>query len=141
MTVTQDELRAGDLMTIDPVVIAHDASIEEAEGLIRTSRVSGLPVVDSAGTLVGVVSQTDFVHLANPEVRGLIHRTADGIRVGEVMSRPPTTVLLSTPLLEASRKMVAERVHRLVVVDDEHRPLGVLSAMDFVTLFSEDARR
>jgi CBS domain-containing protein len=141
MTVTQYELSAGDLMTIDPVVIALDAPIEEAEGLIRTRGVSGLPVVDADGALVGVVSQTDFMHLANPDVRRLIHHRPSGLRVGEVMSRPPITVLLSTPLVEASRRMVAERVHRVVVVDDEQRPLGVLAAMDFVTLFAEDAPR
>jgi CBS domain-containing protein len=55
------------------------------------------------------------------------------------MSQPPITVLLTTPLVEAARRMVDERVHRVVVVNDDQRPLGVLSAMDFVTLFAEDA--
>jgi CBS domain-containing protein len=137
MTTTQRELMAGDLMTIDPVVVAVDAPIEEAERLILDRRVSGLPVIDHGGALVGVVSQTDFMHLANPDVRSLIHHKASGIRVGEVMSRPPLTVLLTTPLIEAARLMRAEQVHRVVVVDDEQRPLGVLSAMDFVTLFAE----
>ena len=137
MITTQRELRAGDLMTIDPVVVAADAPIEEAERLILDNRVSGLPVVDHDGALVGVVSQTDFMHLANPDVRNLIHHKASGIRVGEVMSRPPVTVLLSTPLAEAAHIMRAEQVHRVVVVDNEQRPLGVLSAMDFVTLFAE----
>jgi CBS domain-containing protein len=137
MTATQFELSAGDLMTIEPVMVAVDVPIEEAERLILDHGISGLPVVDQGGALVGVVSQTDFMHLANPDVRSLIHHKASGIRTGEVMSRPPVTVLLSTPLVEAARKMVDERVHRVVVVDDGQRPLGVLSAMDFVTLFAE----
>jgi len=141
MTATQDALWAGDLMTIDAVVVALDAPIEEAERLIRSRGVSGLPVVDAAGALVGVVSQTDFMHLGNPDVRSLIHHKASGIRVGEVMSRPPITVRLTTPLVNAARTMVEERVHRLVVVDDEQRPLGVLAAMHFVTLFAEGAAR
>ena len=57
------------------------------------------------------------------------------------MSRPPITVLLTTPLVEAARRMVDERVHRVVVVDDEQRPVGVLAAMDFVTIFTEGTRR
>jgi CBS domain-containing protein len=137
MTSTQYELRAGDLMTIDPVLVAVDAPIEEAERLILARGVSGLPVVDQTGALVGVVSQTDFMHLANPDVRALIHHKESGIRVGEIMSRPPVTVDVTTPLVEAARHMVSERVHRLVVVDDRQRPLGVLSAMDFVTLVAE----
>jgi len=134
---TDYELTAGDLMTIDPVVVAVDAPIEEAERLILVHGVSGLPVVDADGTLLGVVSQTDFMHLANPDVRALLHHKASGIRVGEVMSRPAVTVELSTPLAEAARRMVTERVHRVVVVDDDHRPIGVLSAMDFVKLSAE----
>jgi CBS domain-containing protein len=122
-------------------VVAVDAPIEEAERLILDRGVGGLPVVDEAGLLVGVVSQTDFMHLAAPDVRSLIHHRASGIRVGEVMSHPAITVLLTTPLVEAARKMVEERVHRVVVVTDDQRPLGVLSAMDFVTLFAEDAPR
>ena len=141
MTATQYELSAADLMTIDPVVIALDAPIEDAQRLILDRGVSGLPVIDHTGALVGVVSQTDFMHLGNPDVQGLIHHKASGIRVGEVMSRPPITVLLTTPLVEAARKMVEEHVHRLVVVDDDQRPVGVLAAMDFVTLFAEGPPR
>jgi CBS domain-containing protein len=137
VTTTQRELMAGDFMTIDPVVVAVDAPIEEAERLILDRRVSGLPVIDHRGALVGVVSQTDFMHIANPDVRSLIHHKASGIRVGEVMSVPPLTVKLTTSLMEAARVMRAEQVHRVVVVDGEQRPLGVLSAMDFVTLFAE----
>ena len=141
MTATQYELSAGDLMTFDPVVVAVDTPIEEAERLILDRGVSSLPVIDQAGTLAGVVSQTDFMHLGNPDVRSLIHHKSSGIRVGEVMSRPPVTVLLTTSLVEAARRMVGERVHRVVVVNDDQRPLGVLSAMDFVTLFAEDGPR
>lgn len=137
MTTLQRDLTAADLMTIEPVVVAFDAPLEEAERLIRDYRVSGLPVIDRDGVLVGVISQTDFVHLDNPEVRNLIRHASSGIRVGEVMSRPPLTVELTTPLLEAARLMAQERVHRVVVIDAEARPLGVLSAIDFVTLFAE----
>jgi CBS domain-containing protein len=135
MTTLQRQLAAGDLMTIDPVVVALDAPLEEAERLIRDHHVSGLPVIDHEGALVGVISQTDFVHLDNPEVRALIRHASSGIRVGEIMSRPPVTVLLTTPLLDAARLMIDERVHRVVVIDQQQHPLGVLSAMDFVTLF------
>jgi CBS domain-containing protein len=137
MARRQHQMTAADLMTIEPVVVAFDAPIEEAERLIRDYHVSGLPVVDGNGVLVGVISQTDLVHLDDPEVRTLIRHASSGIRVGEVMSRPALTVLLTTPLVEAARIMTNERVHRVVVVDAQERPLGVLSAMDFVELFAE----
>lgn len=137
MTTLSHELTAADLMTIEPVTVAIDAPIEEAERLIRYYKVSGLPVVDHHGFLVGVISQTDFVYLDDPQVRSLIRDDSGPIRVGEVMSRPPLTVLRSTRLVDAARLMTRERVHRLVVIDQDRRPMGVLSAIDFVTLFAE----
>jgi CBS domain-containing protein len=138
MKAAQYELRAGDLMTIEPIVIAADAPIEEAQRLILDYGISGLPVVDDTGAVVGVVSQTDFMHLGNPDIQALIHHKPSGIRVGEIMSRPAVMVTLATALAEAARTMVDQRVHRVVVVDDRERPVGVLSAMDYVQLYADD---
>ena len=138
MNVTGYEFLAADLMTVEPVVIAVDAPVEEAQRLLIEYEVSGLPVVDPNGALVGVISQTDFMHLGDPEVGSLIRHKPSGIKIGEVMSRPAVTVVLSTTLREAARTMIDERVHRVVVIDDRQRPIGVLSAMDFVKLYAED---
>ena len=74
-TTTKDDLRVADLMTIDPVTVAFDATIEKAEDLMRRHRVTGLPVVDEAGRLIGVISQTDILYLDVPAVQALIrHR-------------------------------------------------------------------
>lgn len=66
MTATTTDLRVADLMTIDPIVISVDASIEGAEELLRRHRITGLPVIDLAGRLVGVISQTDLASQAPP---------------------------------------------------------------------------
>lgn len=137
MTATISSQVVADLMTIDPVVIADDAPIEEAERLMRRYRVSGLPVINAHGILVGVISQTDFMHLDSPDVRSLIRGAGSGFRVGEVMSRPPVTVPMTSGLTDAARRMVAEQIHRLVVVDDHQRPRGVLSAIDYVSMAAE----
>ncbi|MDP9269819.1 MAG: CBS domain-containing protein [Chloroflexota bacterium] len=137
MTLLQRPTAVADLMTMEPVVIGADARLEEAEELMRRHHVSGLPVADRSGRLVGVISQTDFLYLADPQTRSLIRLAPDQVRVAEVMSRPPVTVLLSTSLVEAARVMRRERVHRVVVVDSQQRPLGVLSALDYVDLYAE----
>lgn len=131
------ELRVDDLMTIDPVVVAADATIEVAEDLLRRHHISGLPVVSPDGKLVGVISQTDVLYLAVPAVQALIRHRSRGIRVGEVMSTPPLTIDGSATLLDAARTMDERRVHRLVAVDAAGRPIGVISAMDFVSLYAE----
>ena len=136
-SATMADLRVADLMTIDPVVISVDASIEEAEELLRHNRITGLPVVDLSGRLVGVISQTDLLYLAVPAIQALIRHRERGVRVGEVMSSPPVTIDGSATVRDAARRMNDERLHRLVAVDDHGRPTGVVSAMDFVALAAE----
>jgi CBS domain-containing protein len=129
------QLTVADVMTIDPVVVSVDASIEEAVRLLDTYAITGLPVVDAGGALVGVISETDLVASEHSPVGRLIRAKPSGFRVGELMTSPALTIPMESPLNEAARAMLDHRVHRLVVVDDRARPAGVLSATDFVRLF------
>ena len=136
-TTDASELRVADLMTIDPIVVSIDAPIEEAEELMRRNRVSGLPVVDVSGRLIGVISQTDILYLDVPAVRTLIRHRERGVRVGEVMSAPPVTIDVNASIQDAAIRMHGERIHRLVAVNEHGRPIGVISAMDFVALAAD----
>jgi len=130
-------MRVADLMTIDPVAVSVDASIEDAEELFRQHRITGLPVVGADGRLVGVISLTDLLYLAVPSLQALIRHHERGIRVGEVMSTPPVTIDSTATLREAARLMNDDRLHRLVAVNAAGQPIGVISAMDFVALAAE----
>ena len=130
------QLLVADLMTIDPVVAAVDDSIEAAARLLHVNSISGLPVVDAAGALVGVISQTDIVGVLDSPVGRLIRTRPSGFRVGELMSSPAITVPMTGSVREAAQMMVDSRVRRLVATDDAGRPVGVLSAIDLVTLFT-----
>lgn len=131
------QLLVADVMTIDPIVVAHNAPLEEAARLLRAFSVSGLPVVDDSGALVGVISQTDLIAIEDGPIGRLIRTSASGLRVGELMSSPAITVPMTGSLPDAARLMRDRRVHRLVVLDDHGRPVGVLSASDFVALFAD----
>ncbi|MFI5255157.1 MAG: HPP family protein [Candidatus Limnocylindrales bacterium] len=134
---TQQQLLVADVMTIDPVVVHVDASLEEAAHLLRAYSITGLPVVDEAGDLVGVISQTDLVEAQDSPVSRLVRGQQSGLRVGELMTSPAVTVPMAGQLDEAARLMIDRRVHRLVAIDDAGHPVGVLSAMDFVALYAE----
>ena len=130
-------LVVADVMTLDPVVVAEDAPLEEAARLLRGYSVSGLPVVDAWGSLVGVISQTDLVAIAESPLGRLIRTEASGLRVGELMSAPAITIAMTGSLMEAARLMRDRRVHRLVALDEAGRPVGVVSASDLVSLFAD----
>ena len=137
MTLLIQEYRVGDLMSVDPVVVRADATLDDAEQLMKTYRVTGLPVVDEEGRLVGVLSQTDLVWGPGLHVSALLRAKPSGIRVGELMSSPALTCSMSTSITDAARTMIDNRVHRLVAIDDRGRPIGVLSATDYVGLVAD----
>jgi CBS-domain-containing membrane protein len=130
-------LLVADVMTIDPVVVAVDATIEEAARLLHEYVITGLPVIDESGGLVGVISQTDLVGALDSPVGRLIRTRPSGFRVGDLMSSPAVTIPLTGSVQEAARLMVDSRIHRLVATDDAGGPVGVLSALDLVKLVIE----
>jgi CBS domain-containing protein len=117
----------GESMTANPISIDESASLAEAAKLLDTRKITGLPVVDGNGALVGVLSQTDLVR-----VRANQHLNAQwpGLPVGQIMTKPALTIAASASLEEATKKMAELRVHRLVVVDAAANPIGILSTSD-----------
>jgi CBS domain-containing protein len=121
-------LRVGNLMTVDPVVIDPEATVHEAELMLKTYRISGLPVV-AGGEVVGVISQTDLLNARSSE---LIGANWDRVKVRHLMSRPAVTVHLATTVNRAARLMLEEHIHRVVVVDPDGAPVGVLTTSDLM---------
>ena len=120
----------GELMSIDPVTIGADEPAQAAEHLMAERRVSGLPVVDRSGKLVGVVSQTDLVRA---HAAGQSLASWPGLAVRHLMTAPALTVRIDESLLEAARRMEERHVHRLVVVSaGGDTPIGVISTLDLV---------
>jgi CBS domain-containing protein len=129
-----EQLRVADLMSIEPISIEASAPVRLAQQLIDRHAVSGLPVVDARGRLVGVISQTDLVRVHADEALR-IQWTA--LRVSAVMSSPALTIDSTATVSEAARAMEQHHVHRLVVVDAQRRPTGVLSTLDLVRGLAE----
>ena len=117
------------LMTTSPVVVLEDEPIAAVAELLAGFEISGLPVVDSNDHLVGVISQTDLVRLRGST---LPWTGWHGLMVRDLMSRPAKTIQGTSALDAAARKMTAEGVGRLVVVDGREIPIGVISGSDLV---------
>lgn len=127
----------GSLMSRDPIFVAADAPIADAARLLDNHHVHGLPVVDHAGTLVGVVSQTDMLRARSTED---LWSRWPGLRVRHLMTSPALTISADVDVVEAARLMEHEHVHRLVVVDaDGQTPIGILSTSDLVHAMLEEA--
>ena len=126
--LSKTTVRVGNLMSPEPVVVDEDALVTDAELLLRSYRISGLPVV-AEGVLVGVLSQTD---LLNARSSDLIGGNWNRVRVRHLMTRPPVTVHLATTVERAARLMLERHIHRVVVVDDDDAPIGVVTTSDLL---------
>ena len=130
MNVESTSSTVGTLMSSDLIVVWPDTPVAEVADLLDQSGISGVPVVDWSGYLVGVVSQTDLLR-----VRASANLWADWSRLcaRHIMSQPALTVTVDTSVEQAVRLMESRHIHRLVVVaDDGETPIGVLSATDLV---------
>jgi CBS domain-containing protein len=116
-------LTVADVMSTDPLVLDEDLRLRTAALMLFHADVSGAPVVDAAGRLVGVLTEADllakeavaepgFSHAAVEEERRRTSQTA-----GEACSRPARTTVPGALLGEVARRMLDEGVRRYVVVD------------------------
>jgi CBS domain-containing protein len=119
----------GEVMTPNPISITESASLAEAAGILDSKKITGLPVVDENGALVGVLSQTDLVR-----ARANQHLVSNwpGLAVGQIMTKPALTIESSATIEEAAKEMDKRRVHRLVVIDAAATPIGIISTSDLV---------
>jgi CBS domain-containing protein len=135
MTSTSRPGTVGQLMTRDPVVATLDMPLADAAAMMDFYRISGLPVIDRSGLLMGVISETDLLHARATEA---YWSQWPGLQVRHLMAGPAITISADAPLDEAARLMEQKRVHRLVVTGfDGETPIGVLSVSDLVRSMAE----
>jgi CBS domain-containing protein len=116
-------------MTDSPVVVSEDEAIAGVAELLAGYEISGLPVVDGGDRLVGVISDSDLVRLQGASIPWTGWH---GLLVRDLMTYPAQTIDQDASLDEAARRMTTLGVHRLVVVDGERAPIGVISKSDLV---------
>lgn len=140
-----------DAMSRDPIVVRPQTPLNEAIQILAERRFSGLPVVDDADQLVGIISETDLmwqetgvtppayimfldsvIYLKNPTTYERDLHKALGQTVGEVMSRDPITISPDKLLKDAAQIMHDRSVHRLPVLDAEGKVVGILTRGDII---------
>ncbi len=143
-----------DVMTTSVIAVRRDTSFKEMAGLLGRSQVSGFPVIDQAGRVVGVVSETDMLikgadRGSHPELFAGLRRSrdlqkADAVTAAGLMTSPPVTIGPDEPVRHAAFLMYDRAVERLPVVDEAGRLIGIVSQVDVLSVFSrpdEEIRR
>jgi len=114
----QRTVTARDIMSRDLVAILPAATFRELVELLARHRISGVPVVEEGGRLVGVATEADVL-------------ARSGATVADIMTRQVLTVTEDTPIEDIGRLLARERIRRVPVVRGE-KVLGIVSREDVV---------
>ncbi|WP_119678211.1 IMP dehydrogenase [Indioceanicola profundi] len=107
-------------MVVNPITIQPDNTLADALQLMAHHRISGIPVTDAAGKLVGILTNRDVRFATNP------HQP-----VSELMTRENLiTVREGVDRVEAKRLLHTHRIEKLLVVDDDYRCVGLITVKD-----------
>lgn len=135
-------MKAADVMTRGALTATPESPVEEAARLMLSHRISGLPVVDAGGAIVGILTEGDLLRrvetgtdrrhsrwlelLLGPGrlARDYVHTHAG--KVGDIMTRAVVSITPATPLDEVARLMERHRVKRLPVIE-RGRLVGIVS--------------
>jgi CBS domain-containing protein len=125
-------MRVCEVMNSVVRTIGADESVGDAISLLAEEHISGVPVLNRQGQLVGVLSNSDILEAIaehnDPEARETIFEST---AVKDLMTTNPLTISTSATVREAAQRMLYLEVHRLFVVDDR-KLLGVVSTTDLV---------
>ena len=148
-------MKAHDVMTWGTITVEPDASVTRAVRLMLQNKISGLPVVDTNGQLVGMVTEGDFLRrgelgtrrqrprwlefLLGPGKLATEYVQSSGQKVSQVMTPEPKTITPETPLEEVVGLMERHRIKRLPVVQDG-KLVGIVSRANLLHALASVAR-
>jgi CBS domain-containing protein len=142
-----DPVKVRDLMTRDVLTLTPETPLKRAAELLARERISGAPVVDDDGRVVGVLSEADVLVKASAVAprSGLLgwllepaadyHDKIAATRVEEAMSTPVVTIAPDRGVHEAASLMIDLSVNRLPVIEDREL-VGIVTRADIVRAFT-----
>jgi CBS-domain-containing membrane protein len=145
-------MNVADVMTKVLVTVRSDAYLQEAAALMVQHCVSGLPVVDETGTLIGLITEGDLIRRAelgtagaqpgwlsiflNPGRAAREYVRTHGRKVGEIMTREVITTSPNAPLSAIVDIMESQQVKRLPVLQNQ-RLVGIVSRADLLRALAQ----
>jgi CBS domain-containing protein len=148
-------MKVADIMTKEVKSISPDTNVIEALDLLFEMEISGLPVIDERGKLVGMFTEKDiltgilpsymekvgsFIYQDNPKALKQKIINMRGVKVKEMMRRNVITVNEGANLCEVARVMLIQKARRLPVLNEAGEVVGIVSRGDIVkALFQESS--
>ena len=107
-------------MVVNPITMAPDQTLADALELMKSNRISGIPIVEKSGKLCGILTNRDVRFAESPRQK-----------VSELMTRDNlATVPIGTTEADARRILHQRRIEKLLVVDNDHHCVGLITVKD-----------
>ena len=142
---------ACDIMTEDVITVHPETLIRELAEIFITHNISGVPVVDQEGKVLGIATESDlifhskrlkvppvltildsFIFLNSPEKMEKELRKIGAASVVDIYTAPPLTITPETALDEIASLMTEKQVHTLPVLDQEGKMIGIVGKKDII---------
>lgn len=138
------EMLVKDVMTTDVITVQKYDSVLAVADILASRNISGIPVVDKQGKVVGIITQADilsvvgirkdrtFKDLLKHMLGEPLPERKSGDIVGDVMTSPVLTTTPETNIAEVVRIMDEKKIRRLLVVDADNKLAGIISRADIL---------
>ena len=154
MPAVKNELMAKDVMVPEPVCVEPAMTVRQLARVFEENEISGAPVVDKEGRVIGVVSKTDLIRRCSEGTADIppaylfeVLSEESGedeqvipeplICVEDFMTRDAVMVTPNTPASLVARLMFEKRIHRVVIVDHDKFPVGIVTSLDLLGVFPQ----
>jgi CBS domain-containing membrane protein len=142
-------MKAGDVMTTPVTVVQSDMDLVDTAVLLNEKNISGAPVVDRTGRIIGVVSERDFLRnmgavqtlsfmgvIANClKNRGCVAIPMRNRKAADIMTSPAVTGNVEMPVSEISSLLTEKELNRIPIVDNNGKPIGIVTRADLMTSY------
>lgn len=156
------QLCASDLMNSDVLTVREDTTVHDLAAFLTDNEISGAPVLDSDGQLIGVVSVVDIVAASSDEggferdesnpdffLRDLqetyseeeiqdLHLEVEGMTVADIMTPSVYSVAEDASVSEIASTMLSAHLHRLLVTNGDGALVGIISTSDLLGLLIDE---
>jgi len=146
----EHSVKARDIMTREVISVGMDTCLIEVAELMAKFDVSGVPVVAPDMTIIGVISEKDFLLrmiTSSPQNfmsviseclgnKGCLSSTINAEKAGDIMSCPAISCHTETALFRLSALMNLHKINRLPVTDEKNRLVGIISRTDLVRAYT-----
>jgi acetoin utilization protein AcuB len=132
------------IMTVRLVTVEMDDRLEAVKEIFDTMKFHHLLVVDEHKKLSGIVSDRDLLKALSPYVGSAAETARDlatlNKRVHQIMTRHPITLRPQAEIAEAARLLLAHRISCIPIVDDERKPVGIVSWRDVLKSLADGSK-